>query len=525
MARLGRKQGFICLLGEALAMQALLEKLHLQEVNAGACSGPDGWILDPKGERLVSYNPTTGEPIAAVIQAGAHSYYNVVEQAQQAFQTWRMTPAPKRGLLVRDLGAALRNYLEPLGEMVTLEMGKIRAEGIGEVQEMIDICDFAVGLSRQLYGLTMHSERPFHRMYEQWHPLGPIGIITAFNFPVAVWSWNAALAAVCGDTMIWKPSPVTPLVSLAVQHICNRVMADHGLTGIFTLVIGSNEEVGEALIQDRRLPLISFTGSIRTGRHVAETVARRLGRSLLELGGNNGIIVTPDANLELAVRAIVFGAVGTAGQRCTSTRRIIAHRAVIDELTERLVRAYRSVPIGDPLQPGTLMGPLISETAVDKMMAALDAARNQGGEIVTGGKRLPELGATFVEPAIVRMPQQTPLVCEETFAPILYLLPYEALEAAIDLHNDVPQGLSSAIFTTDLPAAEHFLSHAGSDCGIANVNIGTSGAEIGGAFGGEKETGGGRESGSDAWRAYMRRQTNTVNWSSDLPLAQGIQFG
>lgn len=506
-------------------MQSLLEKLHLQEVNPGACTGPDGWITDPNGTRLVSYNPTTGEPIASVVQATAATYDCVVEAAQQAFLQWRMVPAPKRGLVVRDLGNALRDHLEPLGEMVTLEMGKIRAEGIGEVQEMIDVCDFALGLSRQLYGLTMQSERPHHRMMEQWHPLGPIGIITAFNFPVAVWSWNAAIAAVCGDTMVWKPSPVTPLVSAAVQHLCNQVMADHGLSGIFTLVIGDNEGVGEALINDIRLPLVSFTGSIRVGRHVAQAVARRLGRSLLELGGNNGIIVAPDADLDLATRAILFGAVGTAGQRCTTTRRIIAHRSIVDELTDRLVRAYRSVPIGDPLQPGTLMGPLVNAAAVEKMMAALDTARAQGGEVVTGGAARPDIGPHFVEPTIVRMPGQTPLVCEETFAPILYILSYEELEEAIALHNAVPQGLSSAIFTTNLLTSEQFLSAAGSDCGIANVNIGTSGAEIGGAFGGEKETGGGRESGSDAWKAYMRRQTNTINWSSDLPLAQGIQFG
>ncbi|MCC6168227.1 MAG: aldehyde dehydrogenase family protein [Caldilineaceae bacterium] len=506
-------------------MRALLEKLHLQEVNAGACTGPGGWIEDPKGARLVSCNPTTGEPIASVVQATAATYDRVAAAAQKAFCDWRMTPAPTRGLLVRDLGSALRELVEPLGEMVTLEMGKIRVEGIGEVQEMIDVCDFALGLSRQLYGLSMHSERPYHRMLEQWHPLGPIGIITAFNFPVAVWSWNAAIAAVCGDTMVWKPSPVTPLVSLAVQHICNRVMADHGLTGIFTLAIGLNEEVGETLINDPRLPLISFTGSIRVGRHVAQTVARRLGRSLLELGGNNAIVVAPDANLDLATRAIVFGAVGTAGQRCTSTRRIIAHTSVADELTDRLVRAYQTVSIGDPLQPGTLMGPLVNAAAVDKMMAALDVARGQGGVVVTGGHACPEIGPHFVEPAIVRMPGQTPLVCEETFAPILYIMDYDDLNEAIALHNDVPQGLSSAIFTADLLTSEQFLSAAGSDCGIANVNIGTSGAEIGGAFGGEKETGGGRESGSDAWKAYMRRQTNTVNWSTDLPLAQGIQFG
>ena len=506
-------------------MKSLLDKLGLKAVNPGACTGPDGWITDPQGEPLISYNPTTGEAIGTVIQGGAATYDQVVTAAQQAFVSWRMTPAPKRGLIVRDLGTALRDYLEPLGEMVTLEMGKIRAEGIGEVQEMIDICDFALGLSRQLYGLTMHSERPGHRMYEQWHPLGPIGIISAFNFPVAVWSWNAALAAVCGDTMIWKPSPTTPLVSVAVQHICNKVMADHGLAGIFTLAIGSNEAVGERMINDARLPLISFTGSVRVGRHVAQTVAGRLGRTILELGGNNAIIVTADANLDLAVRGIVFGAVGTAGQRCTSTRRIIAHSTIVDELCDRLVRAYKTVPIGDPMQPGTLMGPLVSARSVENMMAALARAQADGGQILIGGNALPAKGPHFVEPTIVRMGQQSPLVCEETFAPILYVMAYETLDEAIAMHNDVPQGLSSAIFTNNLLASERFLSHGGSDCGIANVNIGTSGAEIGGAFGGEKETGGGRESGSDAWRGYMRRQTNTINWTTVLPLAQGIQFG
>jgi aldehyde dehydrogenase (NAD+) len=426
---------------------------------------------------------------------------------------------------VRDLGNALRDLIEPLGELVTLEMGKIRAEGIGEVQEMVDICDFALGLSRQLYGLTMHSERPGHRMYEQWHPLGTIGIISAFNFPVAVWAWNAAIAAICGDTMVWKPSPTTPLTALAVQHICNRVMADHGLSGVFTLAIGSNEQVGERMINDPRLPLISFTGSVRVGRHVAQRVAGRLGRTILELGGNNAIVVSEDANLDLAVRAILFGAVGTAGQRCTTTRRIIAHDTVVDELCDRLVRAYRSVPIGDPMAAGVLMGPLVSQHSVQAYLAALERARADGGEVVVGGRQLPDIGANFVEPTIVRMPHQSPLVYDETFAPILYVMTYNSLEEALALHNDVPQGLSSAIFTTNLLTAELFLSHVGSDCGIANVNIGTSGAEIGGAFGGEKETGGGRESGSDAWRAYMRRQTNTINWSPSLPLAQGIQFG
>jgi aldehyde dehydrogenase (NAD+) len=426
---------------------------------------------------------------------------------------------------VRDLGEALRDAKEPLGELVTLEMGKIRAEGMGEVQEMIDICDFAVGLSRQLYGLTMASERPGHRMYEQWHPVGPIGIITAFNFPVAVWSWNAAIAAVCGDTMIWKPSSTTPLTAIAVQRIANRVMADHGLHGVFTLLIGRGSEVGERLIGDPRLPLISFTGSIRVGRHVAETVARRLGRTILELGGNNGIIVTEHADLAIAVRAIVFGAVGTAGQRCTTTRRIIAHESVADELTAQLARAYQQVPIGDPMDEGTLMGPLVNEAAVRGMMSALDEATSQGGEIVTGGRVRAEIGPCFVEPTIVRMPKQLAITCQETFAPILYVMIYRTLDEAIAIHNAVPQGLSSAMFSTDLRQAEQFLSAAGSDCGIANVNIGTSGAEIGGAFGGEKETGGGREAGSDAWKSYMRRQTVTINWSHELPLAQGIQFG
>jgi aldehyde dehydrogenase (NAD+) len=506
-------------------MRTLLQKLHLAEVNPGACTGPDDWITDRQGERLVSTNPTTGEAIAAVIQATPPTYDQVVQRSQTAFVAWRNLPAPKRGLVVRDLGLALREQIEPLGELVTLEMGKIRAEGIGEVQEMVDICDFALGLSRQLYGLTMHSERPVHRMYEQWHPLGPTGVITAFNFPVAVWSWNAAIAAVCGDTTVWKPSPLTPLAAVAVQHICNRVMADHGLTGVFNLVIGPNETIGEAMIHDGRLPLISFTGSIRTGRHVAQAVAARLGKTILELGGNNAIIVTADANLDLAVRAILFGAVGTAGQRCTTTRRIIAERPIVDELTQRLSRAYAGVPIGDPLQPGILMGPLVSEAAVAKMQAALERVRAEGGEIVYGGRPRPDLGPNFVEPAIARMPGQTPLVCEETFAPILYILAYDDWDEAMALHNGVPQGLSSAVFTESLRTAERFLSATGSDCGIANVNIGTSGAEIGGAFGGEKETGGGRESGSDAWKAYMRRQTTTINYSGELPLAQGIRFG
>jgi len=501
----------------------ILNALGIKAVNAGACAGAEGWIAG-SSEQLPSINPTTNETIASVVQATAADYDRAVAAAQTRFETWRKVPAPKRGEVIRDLANALREYKEPLGELVTLENGKIRAEGLGEVQEMIDICDFAVGLSRQLYGLAMHSERPGHRMYEQWHPLGPIGIITAFNFPLAVWSWNAAIAAVCGDTMIWKPSPTTPLTAIAAQHICNRVMAKHGVPGVFNLAVGANEVVGERMINDTRLPLISFTGSVRVGKHAARTVAGRLGRSILELGGNNGIIVSADADLDLATRAIVFGAVGTAGQRCTTTRRLIAQRSIVDELSEGLARAYRTVPIGDPLDDGALMGPLINGPAVEAMMAAIKRAKADGGEVLTGGRRLPEIGPNFVQPTIIRMPAQTPLVCEETFAPILYIMEYETLEEAIALHNAVPQGLSSAIFTRDLASSEAFLGHAGSDCGIANVNIGTSGAEIGGAFGGEKETGGGRESGSDAWKAYMRRQTNTINYTSELPLAQGVKF-
>ena len=506
-------------------MKEILEKLQLKDVNVGACAGPDDWYEDPAGEEIVSYNPTTGEPIARVLQATEKSYEQVLKLAVEGFKTWRMMPAPKRGLIVRDLGEALRVKKEPLGDLVTLEMGKIRAEGHGEVQEMIDICDFAIGLSRQLYGLSMHSERPAHRMYEQWHPLGAIGVITAFNFPVAVWAWNAAIAAACGDTTVWKPSSDTPLTAIAIQHIANEVMADHGLKGIFNTTIGRGAIIGERMINDQRLPLISFTGSTKMGRRVAEAVARRFGKTILELGGNNAIIVAEDSDLDMAVRSILFGAVGTAGQRCTSTRRIITHKSIAPDLSKRIVKAYKQVTIGDPIEEGTLMGPLVTKGAVEDMMAALERAKEQGGEVLFGGSRLPDLGEQFVEPTIVKMPRQTEIVHNETFAPILYLMEYEDIEEAIRLHNEVPQGLSSAVFTTNLLTAEKFLSHEGSDCGIANVNIGTSGAEIGGAFGGEKETGGGRESGSDAWKGYMRRQTNTINWSRELPLAQGIKFG
>ena len=506
-------------------MKALLDRLGLQAMNVGTCSGPDGWIADPAGKELASVNPASGAVIARVVQTTPAAYEAVTVAAVEAFSRWREVPAPKRGAVVRDLGAALRDVQEPLGELITLEMGKIKAEGIGEVQEMIDICEFATGLSRQLYGVTTHSERPGHRMYEQWHPLGPIGILTAFNFPTAVWSWNAALAAICGNSMVWKPASAVPLTAIAVQHICNQVSADHGLHGVFNLVIGSGVEIGERLLNDSRFPLLSFTGSVRIGRHVAETVARRLGRTLLELGGNNGIIVTEDADLDLATRAILFGAVGTAGQRCTTTRRLIMQKTIAEDLTERLLRTYRQVRIGDPRADGILMGPLANQDAVEAMMRALEAAQADGGHILIGGGRLPDKGPCFVEPTIVKMPGQTPIVCEETFAPILYLLEYDTFEEAIAIHNAVPQGLSSAIFTTNLRTAERFLSATGSDCGLANVNIGTSGAEIGLAFGGEKETGGGRESGSDAWKLYMRRQTSVINWSKDLPLAQGIAFG
>ena len=506
-------------------MKALFEKLNIQAVNAGASSGVDSWLVDKNGKELISYNPTTGEALAKVIQATPESYEKVASAAQTAFLKWRQLPAPKRGELVRDLGNILREFKEPLGDLVTVEMGKIRAEGYGEVQEMIDICDFAVGQSRMLYGLSMHSERPSHRMYEQWHPLGILGLVTAFNFPVAVWSWNSTLAAICGDTVIWKPSSYTPLTAIAVTHMANKVMADHGLSGIFNLAIGSGRDVGELMLNDKRVPLVSFTGSTKVGQHVSEAVAKRFGKTILELGGNNAIIVTANADLNMATRAILFGAVGTAGQRCTSTRRVIMQKSIAKDLTKRLVDAYQQVRIGDPLQHDTLMGPLVVNTSVEEMMDAIQKAKSDSGEVLAGGEMLSDLGPNFVQPTIIKMPAQTDIVKTETFAPILYLLEYESIEEAVHIHNDVPQGLSSAIFTDSMREAETFLSVGGSDCGIANVNIGTSGAEIGGAFGGEKETGGGRESGSDAWKTYMRRQTNTINWSKDLPLAQGIKFG
>lgn len=509
----------------SLRIKSIFKQLGIKDLNPGACSCINSWISDPEGKDLPSLDPASGKNLASTRQVTGATYERILENAEGTFRSWRSVPAPRRGLLVRDLGNALRDVREPLGELIALEMGKIKAEGIGEVQEMIDICDFAVGLSRQLYGLTMHSERPGHRMYEQWHPLGTIGIITSFNFPAAVWAWNAAIAAVCGNTMLWNPSSSTNLVAVAVQHVANRVMEQHDAGGVFNLVAGSGRAIGETMLNDKRIPLISFTGSVSIGRHVGTTVSQRLGRSILELGGNNAVIVSDEADLDLALRAILFGAVGTAGQRCTSTRRVIAQKKIAGELTERLVNAYGQVRIGDPLDDETLMGPLVNRKAVDEMMAALQTAGEQGGKILFGGNERPDLGECFVEPTIVKMPAQTELVYEETFAPILYILEYKTLEEAIELHNEVPQGLSSAMFTNSLREAEQFLSCSGSDCGIANINLGTSGAEIGGAFGGEKETGGGRESGSDAWKGYMRRQTNTINWSDSLPLAQGINFG
>jgi aldehyde dehydrogenase (NAD+) len=470
---------------------------------------------------IISYNPSTGERLGSAPLSTVDDYEKIVDRAHRTFERWRMVPAPKRGEMVREIGNALRESKDELGALVTREMGKILAEGKGEVQEMIDIADFAVGLSRQLYGLSMHSERPGHRMYEQWHPLGVVGVISAFNFPVAVWSWNALIALVCGDTVVWKPSLKTPLTAIAVQSIADRVLARHGWEGVLNLVIGRDELVGARMLEDRRIPLISATGSTRMGRIVAETVSRRLGRTLLELGGNNGVIVMDDADPDLVVRAVLFGAVGTAGQRCTSIRRLFLQKNIAPKITERLIAAYRQIPIGDPMEPGTQMGPLIDDTSVDQMMHGLERIREQGGTVLAGGHRL---HGCFVEPAVVKAHPGMPILKEEIFAPILYLIEFERLDDAMAWHNDVPQGLSSAIFTGSLAASETFLSAVGSDCGIANVNIGTSGAEIGGAFGGEKDTGGGRESGSDAWKSYMRRQTVTVNWSGELPLAQGIKF-
>ena len=502
-----------------LSSPEILNRLGIAAINPGASTGE--WI-QTRGPELISYSPIDGQELARVTMAERQDLETVMAAAAKTFEQWRMMPAPARGQIVREIAIELRQHLDDLGALVSLEMGKILAEGRGEVQEMIDVADFAVGLSRQLYGLTMHSERPGHRMYEQWHPLGLVGVITAFNFPVAVWAWNALIAAVCGDCVIWKPSEQTPLTAIAVQNICDRVLGRHGLKGVFNLVIGSVEEIGEPMLADRRLPLISATGSCRMGRRVGQVVGQRLGRTLLELGGNNGVIVMDDAPLELAARAALFGAVGTAGQRCTSLRRLFLQRGIAQPFLERLRAAYAQVKIGHPLEAGTLMGPLVNQRAGAAMQEGLAVIREQGGEVIYGGRALE---GCYVEPCIVKAAQPLPIMQDEIFAPILYVVEFDELEQAIGWHNDVPQGLSSAIFTSGLVAGETFLSHRGSDCGIANINIGTSGAEIGGAFGGEKDTGGGRESGSDSWKAYMRRQTVTINWSGELPLAQGIRFG
>ncbi len=500
-----------------------LRALGIGAVNPGSWSGTHGWSATDSGPLLEVVNPANGEPLAQVRGATAADYERVMAGAVAAARAWRLVPAPKRGEAVRLLGEELRMHKDALGSLVSLENGKIKAEGDGEVQEMIDIADFAVGQSRMLYGLSMHSERPRHRMTEQWHPLGVIGVISAFNFPVAVWSWNALLAAIAGNATVWKPSPKTPLCSIAVQRICSRVLERHGLPAIFQMFIDAGTDLAARLVDDRRVALISFTGSTEVGRSVGVRVAGRLGRSLLELGGNNAIIVDAGANMKLAVPAIVFGAVGTAGQRCTTTRRVLVHRPLLGELERRLIAAYGQVRIGDPLLADTLMGPLIDGSAVRRYLDTIAAARSQGAELLFGGRALDRPGH-FVEPALLRASAAIPVVATETFAPILYLIPYDTLEQAIEIQNAVPYGLSSAVFTDSLQAAERFLSADGSDCGIANVNLGTSGAEIGGAFGGEKDTGGGREAGSDSWKAYMRRQTSTVNWSSELPLAQGIRF-
>jgi aldehyde dehydrogenase (NAD+) len=503
---------------------SFLAELGIQEHNLGVSTGQQ-WI-DGDGELIASYSPVDGTIIGYVKAATQHDYNLAIAAATAAFEPWRMMPAPKRGEIVRQFGEKLRKYKEPLGKLVSYEMGKSLQEGYGEVQEMIDICDFAVGLSRQLYGLTIHSERPYHRMYEQWHPLGIVGIISAFNFPVAVWSWNTALAWVCGDVCVWKPSEKTPLSSVACQNIFAQVLRDNNLPEGISCLVNGDYRIGEYLTNDTRVALISATGSTRMGKIVGKTVAERLGRSLLELGGNNAIIMTESADMNLLVGA-VFGAVGTCGQRCTSTRRLIVHSSIYDKVKNALVKAYGQLRIGNPLDQNNHVGPLIDTAAVDAYVNAIETALLSGGNLLVPGGVLEGEGyesGCYVRPCIIEVAEQYNIVKHETFAPILYLLQYDTIAEAIALQNDVPQGLSSAIMTNNLREAERFLSHEGSDCGIANVNIGTSGAEIGGAFGGEKETGGGRESGSDAWKAYMRRQTNTINYSTQVPLAQGIKF-
>ncbi len=504
---------------------AILKGLGVEESNPGAAIGTK-W-LPTRGRKITSFSPANGHSIAEVTLADEDAYEKVIHAAGEAFQTWRLKPAPQRGEIIRQIGGELRKYKSDLGTLVSYEMGKSLQEGLGEVQEMIDICDFAVGLSRQLYGLTMHSERPSHRMYEQWHPIGIVGIISAFNFPVAVWAWNAAIAWVCGDTCVWKPSEKVPLTAIACQKIVQGIFDQHGVhPGVCGLIIG-DAEVGQRMANDRRIPLVSATGSTRMGKSVGEAVGRRLGKTILELGGNNAIIITENADLNVAIPGAVFGAVGTAGQRCTSTRRLIVHENMFEEVKQRLIKAYGQLRIGDPLDERNHVGPLIDQAAVAMYENALGKIVAEGGTTIAEGEVLAGVGyesGCFVKPAIFEVKNEYEMVQHETFAPILYLIRYRTLEEAIALQNAVPQGLSSAIMTTNMRESELFLSQAGSDCGIANVNIGTSGAEIGGAFGGEKETGGGRESGSDAWKAYMRRQTNTINYSTELPLAQGIKF-
>jgi aldehyde dehydrogenase (NAD+) len=504
-------------------IRACLSALGLDAMNSGVWCASSGWGSRDSGALIESINPSTGKLIAQSRGASSADYERVMHDAVAAAKRWRQVPAPKRGEAIRLIGEELRLHKSALGSLVSLENGKIKAEGEGEVQEMIDIADFAVGQARMLYGLTMHSERSQHRMYEQWHPLGVVGVISAFNFPVAVWSWNAFLAAIAGNATVWKPSPKTALCSIAVQRICNAVMERHSLPPIFQLFIDAGTELATRFVADKRVALVSFTGSTEVGRQVGMRVAERLGKSLLELGGNNAIIVDASANLELAVPALVFGAIGTAGQRCTTTRRVLVHRSRIDELERRLVAAYGQIRIGDPLDPYTLMGPLIDAAAVARYRKAVDSAQAEGGQLLCGGRRLERPG-NFVEPTLIRAAANLATMQAETFAPILYITAYDTLEEAIEIQNSVAYGLSSAVFTDRLQVAERFLSAEGSDCGIANVNLGTSGAEIGGAFGGEKDTGGGREAGSDSWKAYMRRQTTTINWSAELPLAQGIQF-
>lgn len=513
---------------EPMDVTTFFEELGIEKENPGICTGTK-WI-DGSAGPLSSYSPADNQHIGTISQASWNDYQTVIHQAQAAFNIWKDVPAPVRGELVRQMGQELRRYKEPLGKIVSYEMGKIYQEGLGEVQEMIDICDFAVGQSRQLYGSTMKSERVHHRMYDQYHPLGVVGVISAFNFPVAVWAWNTMMALVCGDVVIWKPSSKVPLCAVAVHKIMAKVLQRHNYPeGLINLVVSSSKNIGDDFLADKRVPLISATGSTSLGRRVARIVGERLGKTILELGGNNAIIVSPKADLNLVLPATVFGAVGTAGQRCTSTRRMLIHESVYDEFVQRLKKAYQQISerIGHPLDPETLVGPMIDTGAVETFIKAQEQVKKQGGKIIFGGEICtggPFHSGCYVIPALAEVQNGFPIVQDETFAPLLYLIKYKSLEEAIALHNDVPQGLSSAIFTRDLIEAETFLSSTGSDCGIANVNIGTSGAEIGGAFGGEKDTGGGRESGSDAWKAYMRRQTNTINYSNDLPLAQGIKF-